>query len=83
MASTLAICSKPRVEIFLMQELLEGNLHGMIGVWPRAGHSLHQTADVTLEGYLNYFENGWSHRDVSVGNVMLLKEHVVREPFIQ
>jgi hypothetical protein len=33
------------------------------------------------EGYLNLYNDGWMHRDVSYGNIMLMKEKTMRQAF--
>jgi hypothetical protein len=63
-------------------ELLEGVLHAMIGLYPCPAivRSYRSHDD---QGYLNYFEQGYMHRDVSVGNVMLLQERLTYPAFPQ
>jgi hypothetical protein len=62
------------------RELLEGILHAMIGVLPHSTHVGHINDD--RQGYLNYYEKGYMHRDISIGNVMLM-ERLTRPAFQQ
>jgi hypothetical protein len=35
------------------------------------------------QGYLNYYEKGYMHRDISIGNVMLMRERLTCPAFEQ
>lgn len=62
-------------------DLCECILHSMLGMSFTFVHAVCTLHLTSITGWLSFYQSGYLHRDVSIGNVLKLAEPVKRKPF--
>jgi hypothetical protein len=79
MRTLMSTVGLPLINASTPSALVRGILHAFLGMFALRLQRHYANID-SLSGYWNLLQNGWLHRDVSFGNVMLLQDPEQRDP---